>query len=206
MKLYVGNLNYSVENKDLEELFSAYGKVNMVNVIEGKGFGFVEMDDDAEAEKAKQELHGKDHKGRKLKVDQATPPSNQRREAEIPPRPEAPVEDWSHLSPDEIQSRLQEMIQGSNLKETGFGARRFYYVARDGRMPFLDISDDLTSRLEKGLAAVVEIPGDENGEVTIVPRAIAQQMKSVDPESVRFLNPDTSHEPPRRRPPRRNSY
>ena len=51
-KLYVGNLNYSVTNKDLEDLFSEYGKVDSVNVIEGKGFGFVEMADDAQAEKA----------------------------------------------------------------------------------------------------------------------------------------------------------
>ena len=42
-KLYVGNLNYSVTSEQLEELFSNYGQVKNVNIIEGKGFGFVEM-------------------------------------------------------------------------------------------------------------------------------------------------------------------
>jgi len=44
-KLYVGNLNYSVSNEDLTELFSTHGEVKNVNIIEGKGFGFVEMGD-----------------------------------------------------------------------------------------------------------------------------------------------------------------
>ena len=40
-KLYVGNLGYSITTQDLEELFSEYGQVKQVNVIEGRGFGFV---------------------------------------------------------------------------------------------------------------------------------------------------------------------
>ena len=44
-KLYVGNLSYSVTNEQLEELFNNYGGVKEVNIIEGKGFGFVEMSD-----------------------------------------------------------------------------------------------------------------------------------------------------------------
>jgi RNA recognition motif-containing protein len=42
-KLYVGNLSYSVTNDQLEELFSNHGEVKEVRIIEGKGFGFVEM-------------------------------------------------------------------------------------------------------------------------------------------------------------------
>nr|HID57972.1 RNA-binding protein [Desulfobacterales bacterium] len=49
-KLYVGNLSYSVTNEQLEDLFSNYGLVEKVNVIEGKGFGFVEMSTRSEAE------------------------------------------------------------------------------------------------------------------------------------------------------------
>ncbi len=48
-KLYVGNLSYSVTNEQLEELFSKHGEVKNVNVIEYKGFGFVEMSSPAEA-------------------------------------------------------------------------------------------------------------------------------------------------------------
>jgi len=72
-KLYVGNLSYSVTNKQLEELFSPHGKVQSANVIGDKGFGFVELSDNAEAEKAKEALNGTDFEGRTLKVDEALP-------------------------------------------------------------------------------------------------------------------------------------
>ena len=72
-KLYVGNLDYSATNEQLEELFSKFGKVNQIDIIPGKGFGFVEMSDPAEAEKAKEALDGSDFAGRTLKVDEARP-------------------------------------------------------------------------------------------------------------------------------------
>ncbi|MBN2284147.1 MAG: RNA-binding protein [Deltaproteobacteria bacterium] len=75
-KLYVGNLVMSATSDDLKTLFSAYGEVKQVNVIEGKGFGFVEMENQAEAEKAKKELDSKDFKGRNLRVDVARPPKS----------------------------------------------------------------------------------------------------------------------------------
>lgn len=73
-KLYVGNFSYSVTKEDLEKLFSTYGEVKEVNVIEGRGFGFVELSSPAEAEKAKEALNGSDYKGRTLRVDEARPP------------------------------------------------------------------------------------------------------------------------------------
>jgi len=73
-KLYVGNLSYSVTNKQLEELFANYGEVRQVNIIEGRGFGFVEMSNPSDAEKAKEALDGSDFEGRTLKVDEARPP------------------------------------------------------------------------------------------------------------------------------------
>ncbi|HEX3035715.1 MAG TPA: RNA-binding protein [Thermodesulfobacteriota bacterium] len=72
-KLYVGNMDYSVTSEQLKELFSGYGSVTEVKVIEGKGFGFVEMSSREEAEKAKEALNGSDFKGRTLKVDEARP-------------------------------------------------------------------------------------------------------------------------------------
>jgi len=78
-KLYVGNLSYSVVNDELEVLFSSYGEVKEVKVIEGKGFGFVEMANQAEAEKAKEALSGSDYKGRTLRVDAARPPRSRQR-------------------------------------------------------------------------------------------------------------------------------
>ena len=78
-KLYVGNLSYSVVNDELEVLFSNYGEVKEVKIIEGKGFGFVEMDNQAEAERAREALNGSDYKGRNLRVDEARPPKNRQR-------------------------------------------------------------------------------------------------------------------------------
>ncbi|MBN1226767.1 MAG: RNA-binding protein [Deltaproteobacteria bacterium] len=78
-KLYVGNLSYSVDNKKLEELFSAYGELTQVKIIEGKGFGFVEFSTQAEAEKAKKELDGHELEGRAMKVDIARPPRSKQR-------------------------------------------------------------------------------------------------------------------------------
>jgi len=73
-KLYVGNLGYSVRNNELEELFSAHGEVKEVSIIEGRGFGFIELASPSEAEKAKEALDGTEFKGRALKVDEARPP------------------------------------------------------------------------------------------------------------------------------------
>ena len=78
-KLYVGNLDYSLTNEQLEELFSKHGEVKQVNIIEGRGFGFVEMSNPSEAAKAKETLDGTDFKGRTLKVDEARPPRDRQK-------------------------------------------------------------------------------------------------------------------------------
>ena len=70
-KLYVGNLQFTVTIEAIRELFSTYGEVQNVNIIEGKGFAFVEMSNQSEAEKAKKTLDGADYKGRPLKVNEA---------------------------------------------------------------------------------------------------------------------------------------
>lgn len=72
-KLYVGNLVFSITSGQLEELFSTHGVVKEAKVIEGKGFGFVEMSNPSEAEKAREALNGSDFEGRTLKVDEARP-------------------------------------------------------------------------------------------------------------------------------------
>lgn len=78
-KLYVGNLSYKVTNEQLQELFATYGEVVSVNIIEGKGFGFVEMAESADIQKAKEELDGKEFEGRTLKVNEARPPKSRPR-------------------------------------------------------------------------------------------------------------------------------
>jgi RNA recognition motif-containing protein len=72
-KLYVGNLSYSVTNEELKELFSQYGEVKQANVIQGKGFGFIEMSGAEQAEDARKALNGSDFKGRALRIEEARP-------------------------------------------------------------------------------------------------------------------------------------
>jgi RNA recognition motif-containing protein len=73
-RLYVGNLDYAVDDEQLKELFAKYGEVVKADIISGKGFGFVEMANSEMAEKAKTELNDTEFEGRKLRVDEARPP------------------------------------------------------------------------------------------------------------------------------------
>ena len=70
-KLYVGNLNYATTEDALKNLFATYGQVKSVKVIQGKGFGFVEMMDEAGSESAKNALNGFEFEGRRLRIDNA---------------------------------------------------------------------------------------------------------------------------------------
>jgi len=70
-KLFVGNLSYSVTEEQLRELFSKHGTVVDIRIIGDKGFGFVEMSNQSEAENAKNELDGFNFDGRNLRVDEA---------------------------------------------------------------------------------------------------------------------------------------
>ncbi len=81
-KLYVGNLSYDVSSSDLEQLFSQHGTVQSAEVINdrmtgrSKGFGFVEMGSDDEAQAAIAALNGQTHSGRALTVNEAKPREN----------------------------------------------------------------------------------------------------------------------------------
>jgi RNA recognition motif-containing protein len=80
-RLYVGNLAYSVTSEDLQELFEQYGQVRSAQVLSdretgrSRGFGFVEMDNDPDADAAIESLDGNDHQGRRLTVNEAKPRS-----------------------------------------------------------------------------------------------------------------------------------
>ena len=79
MNIYVGNLAYSVTQDDLRDAFAAYGEISSVNLItdkftgDSKGFGFVEMPNNSEADAAIKALNETPLKGRNLKVNQAKP-------------------------------------------------------------------------------------------------------------------------------------
>ncbi|HKL38425.1 MAG TPA: hypothetical protein VJ876_05970 [Bacteroidales bacterium] len=79
MNIYVGNLDYGLQESELEQLFQEFGEVASVKIItdkytgKAKGFGFIEMPDEGEATTAIEELNGKDVNGRQMKVNKARP-------------------------------------------------------------------------------------------------------------------------------------
>lgn len=79
MKIYVGNLPYGISDDDIRKIFEPFGEVGEVNIIidrmsgRSKGFGFVEMANDDEGQKAIDDLNGTDLGGRQLNVNKARP-------------------------------------------------------------------------------------------------------------------------------------
>ena len=77
MNMYIGNLAVTVTEQDLQELFTPYGTVESVNIVtdrfskQSKGFGFVDMPSNSEADKAIKALNGTPFKGKSIKVNQA---------------------------------------------------------------------------------------------------------------------------------------
>lgn len=84
MNIYVGNLSHDVTEDSLREAFEAFGQVESINIIkdrfsgESRGFGFVEMPSRQEAEKAIEEMNGKDLMGRAVNVNEARPKTERR--------------------------------------------------------------------------------------------------------------------------------
>ena len=84
MNIYIANLSYGADDADLKELFQEYGEVSSANVIKDKmtgksrGFGFVEMPNEAEALKAIKELNESEYDGKALVVNTAKPRTDRR--------------------------------------------------------------------------------------------------------------------------------
>ena len=84
MNIYVGNLAHQATEDDLRQAFESFGQVESVNIIkdrfsgESRGFGFVEMPSKSEAQKAIEEMNGKDLMGRAVNVNEARPKTDRR--------------------------------------------------------------------------------------------------------------------------------
>jgi uncharacterized protein YaiL (DUF2058 family) len=83
------------------------------------------------------------------------------------------------------ENRLQALITGSVLKGGTGGPRRFCYVNRNNRVPFLEVSDDVARRLTRGELAIIET---DDGKVGLVPGTAAKEIVELDSEIVRFWN------------------
>jgi RNA recognition motif-containing protein len=84
-KIYVGNLPWSATDASLQDAFSAFGEVTSASVVtdretgRSRGFGFIEMEDGADADKAIRELDGRDLDGRAMRVNEARPKERRER-------------------------------------------------------------------------------------------------------------------------------
>jgi RNA recognition motif-containing protein len=92
MNIYVGNIAFSMTEDDLRNAFEAYGEVSRATILKDKmtnrsrGFGFVEMPNQEEGQKAIQELNGKEENGRALNVSEARPKTEGNRDRRNPMR------------------------------------------------------------------------------------------------------------------------
>ena len=108
-KLFVGNLDYSVTKEQLETLFAEYGDVKSVTIIDGRGFGFVEMSEPEEAERAKDALNEAGFQGRTLRVDEARPPKKRY--------------DWDDYGGHSEQDSRERSGRGNRGSRSGKGSR-----------------------------------------------------------------------------------
>ena len=120
MKLYVGNLPWSIDDNGLKELFTSYGDIEEAVLIKdkfsgrSKGFGFVTFTDDAAAQKAIAEMHEKEIEGRPLTVSEAKPmvPRDNAPRAESGESQEAPM-----ANPSEINGAVEDSIEEESAPE-----------------------------------------------------------------------------------------
>ena len=117
MKLYVGNLPWSIDQNGLKELFSKFKVEEAVLITDkysgrSKGFGFVTINDDGDAQKAVSEMNGKDLEGRPLTVSEARPmvprDNTQRANSQESESNEAPMANPSEIENDDDESIEEE--------------------------------------------------------------------------------------------------
>lgn len=82
MKLFVGNLSYQLTEEEFRQTFQGYGQIKELRLLQNKGFGFVEFENPESAQKALEELNGKEVKGRKMRVEIAKPREQKESRAE----------------------------------------------------------------------------------------------------------------------------
>ncbi len=87
----------------------------------------------------------------------------------------------------EARARLHDLVKNAYISKCG-GPRRFFFVTRDRKLPFLEVSDDMGRKLESGRCGIVEAPLGLASEFAIVPRDVAEKVWAIDRKAVLFLN------------------
>ena len=82
--------------------------------------------------------------------------------------------------------QLKDIVEANTVRERIKGPRSFFFVARDGSVPFLQVDIEISKRLETGSLAIIEMEGDPRGTFRLLPRDAAERVRDIDPEVIRF--------------------
>ena len=86
------------------------------------------------------------------------------------------------------QRSVDDLLAGARVLDPGFGSRRFHFVASDGTIPCLEMSEEMAIRLERGTAAIVEVSRDGERRFLLVTSDVAGMLLKEAPETVRLWN------------------
>jgi hypothetical protein len=86
------------------------------------------------------------------------------------------------------RARLKDVVKNGAVKSGVNGNRRFYFLTRDGKIPFLELNDEAARGLQFGDLAIVQIPDLKLERFVLLPKRTAAQVKEIEPELVRFWN------------------
>jgi len=84
--------------------------------------------------------------------------------------------------------QLEEILSQNALRRGIGGPRRFHYIDRNNRIPFLEVNDEVGAKLARGELAIVEVPGPMGSEVYLLPGKSAGRVQALEPEAIRFWN------------------
>ncbi len=94
------------------------------------------------------------------------------------------------------EQRIALLVRGGWIRDATAGSRRFFFVARTGRISFLDLSDAAARKLATGSAAVIETSGHVRGDHGVVTDRAAAEIAEADPQMIRFWNRETRRSEP----------
>lgn len=87
--------------------------------------------------------------------------------------------------------KIEDLIKNAQFEE--YGPRKFFFVTRNKKIPYICVSDNLGEKLERGIAGIIEYPTPNGSEFAIVNRQCVERILDIDPEAVRFFNRDLTN-------------
>jgi len=144
---------------------------------------FKQAQHDERVKKTKVGHQGLDEEERKRRVE------HERRQASQRDKDRERVRDEQKAVEEKVtRARLKDVVKNGAVKSGVAGNRRFYFIARDGKIPFMEVNEEAARGLQFGDLAIVQIPDLKLERFVLLPRRTASQVKEIEPELVRFWN------------------